>query len=60
MNIKHFFVITFFLLLLSGCSNNKSGSPQSVDNKYYYETGSDCVNGLYCEKTDNSCVGYVW
>ncbi len=62
MRYQYFFVIIFLLILLSGCSNNQTplSSPQPIDEKYYCETGRDCVDGSYCEKTDDGCVGYKW
>lgn len=58
----NFFVIIFLLLLLSGCGKNNQTPPSSktIDEKYYCETSRDCVDGAYCEKTDDGCVSINW
>lgn len=56
----NFFVIIFLLVVLSGCSNNNQ-SAKSVGDKFYCETGSDCVDGEYCEVTNKGgCVNSDW
>ena len=60
MNINKIFVIIFLLVIISGCSNNNQ-STKPVDDKFYCETGRDCVDGEYCEVTNpGGCVNADW
>ncbi len=49
------------------CVNNKCEKRKEIttpsaeiDDKYYCENQTDCVDGSYCEQTDDGCVSYKW
>ena len=62
--MNKFFVIIFSLVVLSGCNGNTQTSRQTtqpIDDKFYCETGGDCVDGEYCEVTNRGgCVNSDW